>query len=76
MEISLDRLRPGQQGVVTGIDTSKPLKRRLQAFGMIPGTDVYCGYRSPGGSITALEFRGTVVALRTRDMKNIRAERI
>lgn len=76
MEISLDCLCPGQQGVVTRIDTNAQLKARLQAFGMIPGTNVCCGYRSPGGSITALEFRGTVVALRTRDMEKIRALRI
>ena len=76
MEISLDCLRPGQQGVVTNIDTDEQLRQRLQAFGMIQGTNVYCGYRSPGGGITALEFRGTVVALRTRDMKKIRALRV
>lgn len=74
MEISLDCLRPGQEGVVSGIDTDEQLKVRLQAFGMVPGTSVCCSYRSPGGSITALEFRGTVVALRTRDMKKIRAQ--
>lgn len=72
MEISLDRLRLGQQGVVTRINTDECLKCRLRAFGMVPGTQVCCRYRSPGGSVTALEFRGTVVALRTRDVKNIR----
>ena len=72
MEISLDRLLPGQQGVVTCIDTDAFLKSRLRAFGMVAGTQVRCSYRSPGGSVTAVEFRGTVVALRTRDMERIR----
>lgn len=74
MELSLDRLLPGQQGVVTCIDTAAGLQNRLYSFGMIPGTRVYCRYQTPGGSVTALEFRGTVVALRTRDLQKIRVK--
>lgn len=72
MEMSLDRLRLGQQGVVTCVDTDVALERRLRTFGLIPGTCVYCRYRTPDGSVTALELRGTVIALRRRDMKHIR----
>ena len=72
MEISLDRLGLGRLGIVTHIDTDDYMKNRLRAFGMVPGTQVRCRYRSPGGSVTALEFRGAVVALRTRDMRKIR----
>lgn len=72
MEISLDRLGLGRLGIVTHIDTDDYMKNRLRAFGMVPGTQVRCRYRSPGGSVTALEFRGAVVALRTRDMQKIR----
>ena len=71
MEFSLDRLRVGQQGFVTEINTPNVLTDRLYAFGLVPGTQVYCRYRTPCGSVTALELRGSVVALRTRDMKNI-----
>lgn len=71
MEISMDRLKLGQQGVVKKIDTDQHLKRRLADFGVVPGTCVACRYRTPGGGVTALEFRGTVLALRTRDMKKI-----
>ncbi len=72
MEIGLDRLRSGQQGIVERMDTDPLLTLRLRSFGLIPGTQVRCRYRSPGGSVTALEFCGTVVALRTRDIKKIR----
>lgn len=72
MEISLNRLQTGQQGVVTCIDTDIAFRSRLRVFGMVPGTKVRCRYRSPGGSVMALEFRGTVLAVRTRDVKNIR----
>lgn len=74
MDISLDRLCLGREGVVTHIETDDTLKNRLRVFGMVPGTPVRCRYRAPGGSVTALEFRGTVVALRTRDLKNIRVQ--
>lgn len=74
MEISLDKLGLGRLGVVTHIDTDAYMKNRLRAFGMVPGTRVRCRYRSPGGSVTALELRGSVVALRTRDLQRIRVE--
>ena len=74
MEIGLDRLPLGKQGRVICVDTDIHLKRRLRDFGFIPGTLVSGRYRTPDRSVTALEFRGTVVALRTRDMRNIRVE--
>ena len=71
METSLDQLRTGVGAIVTKIGVKGELARRLQDFGLVPGTLVCCRYRSPGGQVTALELRGTVVALRTRDLKNI-----
>lgn len=72
METNLSCIRPGTQAVVTQIGTDARLKCRLRDFGLVPGTMVRCRYRAPGGSVTALEFRGTVVALRTRDLQKIR----
>ena len=74
MEIGLDRLPLGKQGTVTGIDTDMDLKKGLHDFGFVPGTRVSGRYRTPDKSVTALEFRGTVVALRTRDMRSIRVK--
>lgn len=72
MEITLDHMRVGQRVRITHVDVDTALKCRLRSFGMVPGTQVCCRYRSPGGKVTALEIRGSVVALRTRDMKLIR----
>jgi len=72
MEISLDNARLGQQTVVLQIDTPQALKKRLQDFGLVAGTKVCCAYRSPGKKVTALAFRGIVVAVRTKELKNIR----
>ena len=72
MEVSLDQLPLGRQGTITVMDTPPALQKRLYAFGMVPGTCVACRYRTPGGSVTALELRSSVIALRTRDLRNIR----
>ncbi len=72
MEMGLDRLKVGQQATVQRIETDPLLMQRLRLFGLVPGIPVRCRYRTPGGSVTALEFCGTVVALRSRDIRNIR----
>lgn len=72
MQISLDQLRLGVKALVTQIQVSPVISRRLRDFGLIPGTAVCCRYRSPGGHVTALELRGTVVAIRTRDLQKIK----
>ncbi len=72
MEIALSTLQPGQWATVTDVDAAPELTRRLRAFGLIMGTKIYIRYRSPDRRLTALELRGTVLALRTRDLKNIR----
>ena len=72
MEIGLNRLGMGAQAEVTHVGGNARLKSRLAEIGLVPGTKVCCRYRSPGGFVTALEFRGTVLALRTRDLKHIK----
>lgn len=72
MEIALDKLEHGMRAVVTHIGSPEPLCCRLRAFGLVNGTEVALRYRSPDGGVTALELRGTVVALRTRELKKIR----
>ena len=73
MEISLNRLCPGAKAVVLQIDTDKALEKRLKDFGLVPGTPVRCTYRCPWGDVTALSFRGSVLALRSKDLAKIRA---
>lgn len=72
MELPLNQLRPGQKAVVIHIDTDGELRRRLRQFGLVPGTKIACRYRNPWGDVTALELRGTVLALRNSDLAKIR----
>ena len=72
MELTLDRLEPDVCCAVLEVRSPEPLKSRLRQFGLVAGTEVNIRYRSPDGGVTALELRGTVVALRTRDLRKIR----
>lgn len=72
METGLDQLRPGLKGVVVSVGTDPALTKKLKAFGLVPGTAVSCRYRCPWGDVTALELRGSVLALRTKDLRKIR----
>lgn len=72
MVLRLDRACFGKWGSVVEIDTSGELKARLRDFGLVPGTKVCRRYCSPGGDVTAIELRGSVLALRTRDLEKIR----
>lgn len=72
MVLSLDRVCFGVWGSVVDIGTSRELRARLRDFGLVPGTRVCRRYCSPGRDVTAVELRGSVLALRTRDLKRIR----
>ena len=72
MQITLDRLPMNIPAQVMQIGCKKELCNRLRDFGLVPGTMVTACYRSPDRGVTALEFRGTVLALRTRELKGVR----
>ena len=72
MQGNLDRLPCGIPAMVTEIGCSRQLRCRLSDFGLVPGTKVVIRYRSPDKGVTALEFRGTVIAVRTRDLRGVR----
>lgn len=71
MQTSLDQVCLGETVVVTDIDVPLALRRRLQDFGLVPGTKVECRYRHPGGNLIAVACRGAVFAMRTRDLRGI-----
>ena len=72
--MGLDQVKLGLPVVVRRIDTDGVFKNRLRDFGLVPGTKVRCRYRTPCGRVTALSFRGMVLAMRTRDLKKIRVQ--
>lgn len=71
MKMTLARLPAGIPATVAAVSTDKAFTRRLRDFGLIPGTTVKVCYRSPHGGVTALECRGAMMALRTKDLEGI-----
>ncbi len=72
MLFGLDMLRPGNEAVVIHLGVSRALMGRLKDFGFVPGTLVRCCYRGPGNKMTVLGCRGSRLAMRTRDLADIR----
>ncbi len=72
MERKLSQVPNDVKGSVTAMDCGESLIKRLHAFGFVPGTEVTCRYRSPDGGVAAVELRQTMIAMRTRDLENIR----
>lgn len=74
MVCGLDLLRPGCGGEVLYIQGNDGLVRRLKDFGFVPGTHVACLYTGPGRKVMAIACRGSVIALRTRDLCKIQVQ--
>ncbi len=76
--VPLDSLQPGQSGVVTGISSlSRGVeRRRLFDLGIIPGTEIDVEMVSPGGDPTAYRIRGSVIALRSSQARQIRVKTV
>ena len=71
MKTTLARLPLDVPATVVSVACDQALTRRLRDFGLIPGTFLRICYRSARGGVTALECRGAVIALRTKDLQNI-----
>lgn len=66
--MKLSDIRSGMQVHIETIPPS-PLKERLRQFGLMEGMEVGCRYAR--GNLVALEWIGTVVAVRRKDIGDI-----
>lgn len=71
MEITLDKLPINKVGKIIKINVNNNLKRRLLDLGLIDDTKIRCLYKSPFNDPTAYLIRGSVIALRKSDTKDI-----
>ena len=69
----LSDLKPRQKSRVEFISPAclGPERRRLLDFGLVPGSEVMCEFSSPFGTPTAYSLRGSMVALRKSQARNI-----
>ncbi len=73
--IPLSAIKPYERAVISSFHIGSALKDRLYSLGMIPGTEVMCLYKREGG-LTAVNVRGSVVAIRISDARAVLVKKI
>lgn len=69
--MTLNNLSVGESCVIKKIKDTSKIKRRLLDIGLIPGTRVECILSSPSNDSLAYLIRGTTIAIRKVDSKEI-----
>ena len=75
MQMKLGDIYLGEQVRLVDIPQNCPVRLRLAQFGLGPGSQVRCRCFSPGHHLVALEWEGTVLAVRRKDLMGITALR-
>ena len=68
---SLDRLAPGERGLIAGVNCPPAVARRLMELGLIPGTAVEVVRRAPLGDPMEITVRGVHLSLRRSEARHI-----
>ena len=64
-------IKPGQRARVVKLTAKGSMRRRLLDLGLVGGTLVECLGESPSGDPRAYLIRGAVIAIRSRDCRDI-----
>jgi len=70
--LSLNELPLGYKGKVQELRSYGTERRRMLDLGLVKNTKITPVFKSPSGDPTAYEVRGSVIALREEDSKNIK----
>lgn len=70
--LSLADLAVGSKCRIASLELGDLLRRRILDLGLVPGTQVRCIRKSPAGNPIAYLVRGSIIALRTEDVKKIK----
>ncbi len=71
LKLTLDELPINEIGIIKKLNSKDEIKRRLLDLGMIKGTFIKPVYKSPLGDPTAYNVRGSTIAIRKCDAKDI-----
>ncbi len=69
--LCLNDMAVGEHAVISSLQSTGSMRRRLLDIGLIENTSVECLGRSPGGDPSAFFIRGAVIAIRSEDCANI-----
>lgn len=68
---TLDDIKPGETATIQSLIATGSMRRRLLDIGLIENTKVECVGQSPSGDPAAYLIRGAVIAIRSKDCKDI-----
>ena len=69
---NLSQLPLNKNGRIVKIECDEGIKRRLLDMGLVKGTEIMPILISPSGDPRAFLVRGTIIAIRKEDAKNIK----
>lgn len=69
--INLNQLPLNKNGIIETIKCEGNIKRRLLDLGLVKGTNIKPVLISPSKDPRAFEVRGTIIAIRKEDARNI-----
>jgi ferrous iron transport protein A len=72
---TVNDLRPGEAGVVTGIGSSGALRRRIIDMGITPGAVVIMRKMAPFGDPIEINVRGYELSIRKSEAREISIEK-
>lgn len=72
--LELNKIKVGQKAIIKQVKANESIKRRLLDIGLTPGTEIECSLSSPSGNPRAYFIRGTLIAIRNEDTRNILVE--
>ena len=72
--ISLNQLPLNKLGKIVELNCNENIKRRILDLGIIKGTVIKPILKSPSGDPFAYEVRGSIIAIRKEETKNIYVE--
>ncbi|HOW59241.1 MAG TPA: FeoA family protein [Candidatus Omnitrophota bacterium] len=72
---TLDRLLPGESGVIRGFTETQDLHYRLKELGLVPGTWIKVRRCAPLADPMELRIRGYYLSIRKQDAKCILVEK-
>ncbi len=73
--MTLDELKVGQSGTITGIEGQGPLVQRLMALGLLAGTPVRMTRRAIGGDPIEVEVMDYQLSLRRDEARRVQVVR-
>ncbi len=72
--VTLNVLKPGQEGTVVSLGEKGPMKRRIMDMGVTPGTLIKVIKVAPLGDPIEVNIRGYELSLRKSEAEHIQVE--